>query len=444
MAKPTRKEWLIAFYMFTYFFTVVSIFWILKPLKKSFFVQFYDQGGMEILGTLYSASQLELFAKILNLVFAIGCMSLFNFLSVHFRGPQVTYILSLLFSALFIGLSHWIQTPNHVIAWTFYAAGDVFIMLFAAAFFAYINSCVSTAGAKLIYSKIGLGGVIGGAIGSIMLRGFIDKVSVSNWMVICCVLVLVLNVLVKKTNDSIEAGDSLYFKKKVDVPVMPAAAVVDRPRLAEMPLLGARIVLRSRYLFSIVGIVMIYEIVSTILDFQFTSSVTHFLNGADIGRHFSSVYALTNVLAVGVQLFLTGFVLTQYGVAAGIMLLPVLVGLGSIGFVALPMLWTGSLLSIVDNGFNYSLNQSSKEILYVPLQSKDVYLVKSFIDIFIQRFAKVLGIIISLFISMFVKDMSGVRLLGVATILLASFWLLFAYRSGRTFAQLEKTDKNCP
>ncbi len=443
MAKPTRREWLIAFYMFTYFFTVVSIFWILKPLKKSFFVQFYDQGGLELFGTLYSASQLELFAKILNLVFAIGCMSLFNFLSVHFRGPQVTYILSLLFSAFFFGMGHWIQDPSHLVAWIFYASGDVFIMLFAAAFFAYINSCVSTAGAKMIYSKIGLGGVIGGAIGSLMLRGFIDKVTVSNWLVICGLLVLILNILVKKTNALIDESESLYFKKKIDIPVANEEKEM-RPRLREMPLLGARIVLKSRYLLPIVGIVMIYEIVSTILDFQFTSSVTFFLNGADIGRHFSSVYALTNVLAVGVQLFLTGFVLTQYGVTAGITLLPILVGLGSVGFVALPMLWTGSLLSIVDNGFNYSLNQSSKEILYVPLKSKEAYLVKSFIDIFIQRFAKVLGIVISLVISMYVKDMSGVRLLGVASIVLASFWVIFAYRSGRTFSQLENTDKNCP
>ncbi len=440
MAKPTRKEWMISIYMFTYFFTVVSIFWILKPLKKSFFVQFYDQRGLETFGTLYSASQLELFAKILNLGFAIGCMSLFNFLSVHFRGPQVTYILSLMFSAMFFGLSYWIQTPGHVVAWLFYACGDVFIMLFAAAFFAYINSCVSTAGAKLIYSKVGLGGVIGGAIGSIMLRGFIDKVSVSNWMIICCLAVLVLNMLVKKTNAMIEAGESLYFKKQKEVTPVTA---FEKPRLREMPLLGARLVLKSRYLLPIVGIVMIYEIVSTILDFQFTSSVTHFLNGPDIGRHFSSVYALTNVLAVVVQLFLTGFVLNQFGVAAGIMLLPVLVALGSIGFVALPMLWTGSLLSIVDNGFNYSLNQSSKEILYVPLESKDAYLVKSFIDIFIQRFAKVLGILISLFISISVKDMNGVRLLGIASLILASFWLYFSYRSGRIFAQLEKSDKNC-
>jgi ATP:ADP antiporter, AAA family len=270
VAKPTRKEWMISVYMFTYFFTVVSIFWILKPLKKSFFVQFYDQRGLEVLGTLYSASQLELFAKILNLAFAVGCMSLFNYLSVHFRGPQVTYVLSLMFSAIFLALSKWIQVPGHEVAWLFYALGDVFIMLFAAAFFAYINSCVSTAGAKLIYSKVGLGGVIGGAIGSIMFRGFIDKVSVSNWLVICALLVLILNILVKKSNEMIEAGESAYFKKPSDE---ARVTTLEKPRLREMPLLGARIVLKSKYLLPIVGIVMVYEVVSTIMDFQFTRRV---------------------------------------------------------------------------------------------------------------------------------------------------------------------------
>ena len=36
--------------MFCYFFLVITSFWILKPLKKSIFVQFYQTSGSHIFG----------------------------------------------------------------------------------------------------------------------------------------------------------------------------------------------------------------------------------------------------------------------------------------------------------------------------------------------------------------------------------------------------------
>ena len=58
---------------------------------------------------------------------------------------------------------------------------------------------------------------------------------------------------------------------------------------------------RSRYLLAIVGVVGLYEIVSTVMDFQFTSTVVHYLDGPDIGQWFASVYALTNGVSLVVH-----------------------------------------------------------------------------------------------------------------------------------------------
>ena len=40
-----RGEWPLALSMFCYFFLVITSFWILKPLKKGLFIEFYDAGG---------------------------------------------------------------------------------------------------------------------------------------------------------------------------------------------------------------------------------------------------------------------------------------------------------------------------------------------------------------------------------------------------------------
>ena len=57
---------------------------------------------------------------------------------------------------------------------------------------------------------------------------------------------------------------------------------------------GARLVFRSPYLLSVVAIVGLYEIVSTVMDFQFTSTIDHYLEGEAIGRQFATVFAITN------------------------------------------------------------------------------------------------------------------------------------------------------
>jgi ATP/ADP translocase len=52
---------------------------------------------------------------------------------------------------------------------------------------------------------------------------------------------------------------------------------------------GARLVFQSRYLLAIVAIVGLYEMVSTIMDFQFTSTVAHYLQGPAIGYFHGSL-----------------------------------------------------------------------------------------------------------------------------------------------------------
>jgi len=44
----------------------------------------------------------------------------------------------------------------------------------------------------------------------------------------------------------------------------------------------------------------------------------------------------------------------------------------------------GSFLDTADNGFSYSINQSAKEVLYVPTSSDEKYKAEAFIDMFIQ------------------------------------------------------------
>ena len=184
------------------------------------------------------------------------------------------------------------------------------------------------------------------------------------------------------------------------------------------------------------AIVGLYEIVSTVMDFQFTATIVHYLEGDAIGRQFATMYAFTNVVAMVVQLLFTSFVMTRFGVGVALMVLPIAALGGSGAFMALPILWVGSLLNTADNAFSYSINQSAKEALYVPTSKEEKYKAKAFIDMFVQRFAKAIAVGVSLGITTAFADFSSVRWLSVFTVAVTLLWLMAARYAGRHFREV--------
>jgi len=199
---------------------------------------------------------------------------------------------------------------------------------------------------------------------------------------------------------------------------------------------GATLVFSSGYLLAIVGIVGMYEMVSTIMDFQFTATIVHFLEGDAIGKQFSTVYAITNWVAMFVQLFLTSFVMSRFGIGIALIFLPVAALVGSAGFLIAPILLFGSALNTADNGFSYSINQSAKEALYVPTSKDEKYKAKAFIDMFAQRFAKVIAVVLSLGITTLFTGFGSIRWLSIPTIMILMGWIATVRYAGRRFNQL--------
>lgn len=422
----------LAVLMFAYFFLVITSFWILKPIKKALFIEFYDQSHFDLLGWTMTGPQAELIAKVLNLAVAFVAVIVFTWLARRFRRQQLTLIFTGFFIVSYLLYMLVIGTPGELTVWSFYLFGDLFSTLMVATFFAFLNDSVTPQAAKRLYGLVGLGGVSGGVFGAYVVAAFIAQVDRPQWLVICVVIGLAIAAV------AILAG-RLVDRDPPPEPKPPATSAPqdqDRTSSRNPALEGAWLVFRSRYLLSIVAIVGLYEIVSTILDFQFTSTIAHFLQGPAIGEQFSRVFAITNTVAMLVQLFVTGFVMSRLGVGIALLVLPVAVLAASAGFTAIPILWAGSLLNTADNGFSYSINQSAKESLYVPTSKDEKYKAKAFIDMFVQRFAKAIAVLISLAITTIFVEFSSIRWLSAVTIPLVFVWILAAIYAGKRFREL--------
>jgi ATP:ADP antiporter, AAA family len=417
-----RGEWPFSLLMFTYVFLVIATFWVLKPLKKGLFIQHYDHSGLSLMGHHFAAAEAELGAKVLNMGVAIVAVALFTWLSRSLRRERLTAVLMAGFVTADLVFAQLLRHPGGSTVWAFYLYGDLFSTLMVATFFAFLNDSLSAEAAKRLYGFIGLGAVLGGVVGSSVLSALVSRLSAPAWLYVCAVVGLVV------VGVAVMAGRL----------VQPAAGRPARdsaPSSGGNPAFeGARLVLRSRYLLSIAAIVGLYEIVSTVMDFQFTSAVAHSLDGAAIPAHLSVVYAITNVTSLLVQLFVTSTVLQTWGVGAALLILPLTTALGSVTFLMRPTLWTGSLLNTADNAFSYSVNQSAKETLYVPTSDDEKYKAKAFIDMFVQRAAKAIAVGLSLGMSAWVGDFSSVRWLSFLALGLIAVWGMAAQYAGRQFS----------
>ena len=423
-----RSELPTALLMFSYFFLIITSFWILKPIKKSIFIQFYEKTGFDLFAWHLSGPQAELLAKVLNMAVAFVAVGVFTWLARRFRRQQLSFIFTGFFLASYAAYAFIIERPQSITVWTFYLYGDLFSTLMVATFFAFLNDSVTPDDAKRLYGLICLGGVAGGVFGTTTLRALIAKIDVVGWLWVCFGLGLLILVVAFAAGRRIDR----------DPPPEPEAvpAETEKKGKGNPALEGARLVFGSPYLLSIVAIVGLYEIVSTVMDFQFTSTIDHYLSGPAIGKHFATVFAITNMVSMLVQLFFTSFVMSHFGLGFALMVLPVAALAGSMGFMALPVLGMGSALNTLDNGFSYSINQSAKEALYVPTSKDEKYKAKAFIDMFVQRFAKAVAVGVSLGITMVFREYSSLRWLSGFTVAVIALWIFAALYAGRSFKRM--------
>ena len=98
------------------------------------------------------------------------------------------------------------------------------------------------------------------------------------------------------------------------------------------------------------------------------------------------------------------------------------------------MLTTAALLTISDNSFNYSINQTARETLFVPTSDDVKYKARAFINMLVQRIGKGAAILMALgFAAM--ADLP-IHYLSLLALVVIAIWVGFAWYAGRRFDAL--------
>lgn len=481
-----KGEWPRALALSFFFFLVIAVFWVLKPIKKGALISFYKQDPLLLFGFTFGGAEVEQLAKVVNMIVVFGVVVFFTWLVRRFKRQQVVYIFCGLISVMLVYFGFAIVSPSATDAWTFYVFGDIFNSIMVATFWAFANDVNDPGESKRLYGIIGLGGVVGGFFGATFVSALVDVqgarellstaagelnlaqqlqkgflelafpvyeqlLNFNSWMneqvgftgfeeeLIGRQSLLLLCILAMLTI----AGLAAFVNKRAPEPEEDTDDEEQQGQSVSAALEGGKMVFKSRYLLAILGIIGFYEIISNIIEFQLSATVeTSAMQGTEIDSFFGVYGLLIGLVSISVQLFATPYVMNKKSVGAALLILPFLDLLLSVSFLAVPVLWVAAALSISDNSLYYSITQSAKESLYTPTSRDAKYKAKAFIDMFGQRSAKVFAVVLNLAVAAWV-GIEHVRWLSIATIgVLAAYFFVVRY-AGKEFqkrADAEETD----
>ena len=153
-----------------------------------------------------------------------------------------------------------------------------------------------------------------------------------------------------------------------------------------------------------------------------------------IGQFYSQFFGVVNVVGVVIQLFLVSRIIKYVGVRFAVMALPCL-ALGAYNVLAFyPVLAVVRWAKTAENATDYSLNNTVRNMLFLPCTREQKYSAKQAIDSFFVRIGDVLSAVL-VFVGTTYFALNGG---GFArfNILVVSVWLVLAFIIGREYRSL--------
>ena len=148
---------------------------------------------------------------------------------------------------------------------------------------------------------------------------------------------------------------------------------------------------------------------------------------------------MVNLLTLGVQLFLVSRVLKYLGVRIALLALPVIALGGYALLIFYPMLIAVRWIKTAENSTDYSLQNTVRQVLFLPTTREEKYKAKQATDTFFVRAGDVLSAVL-----VYV----GVNLLAfktkhfaLANLILVLVWIILAILIGRENRRLTANSK---
>lgn len=392
-------EGLKASLMFAYIFLLISSLLILKPVRQSLFLVKF---GYEKLPYVYML--MALFGGLVAWL-----------LSKHSKKVRLDVLIIMTIAISIVSLFFfWIMLHSGYqggwFLYAFYIWVGVFGVTTAAQFWILANHIFNAREAKRLFGLIGAGAICGGIVGGYLTNYLAPRLRTENLIFFCVgFLVICIGLIWAVWNRTGRHGhqEGLSRGRRSE-----QAESTDNP---------LKLILNSRHLVYLTGIIGMSVVVANLVDYQFQAVASRTITEADRLTAFFGFWLSTfNLASLGLQLFLTGKVMKYFGVAVSLLFLPVVLFFGALVILVHPALWSAILIKFGDGSMKHSINRAGSELLALPIPAQIKNRAKAFIDIFIRNFAEGFG---GLLIAVTIGLGFAVRHVSLIIIGLLAFWV---------------------
>ena len=389
--------------MFLYSFLIMTSYNIVKPLTRAQFID--DLGADNLPYVLLVAGML------IGLI-----MQLYSRAVRRLPPKSVIPVTQLAVIGLLAGFWVLFQTEQAWASIAFYFLGQIMGLLLISQFWMLANDVYDPRQAKRLFGFIGGGASLGGMAGSAALTFLVVPLGTNTMILISGALLLVCVFVVIKAMQTANLDLAGIAGTSQDKGVGGKKAL--------------QLLRESPHLQVIALVIGFAAIGAGLLDQQLNMAVEEIEGAggaASIASFLGAVQLYLSMAGFVIQVWLTSRIHRYLGIGFALLILPISLGATGIIILATGALWAAAAGRILDSSLRYTVDKTTREILFLPLSSELKREAKPFIDVTVDRFAKAgLALLLLLLIQVFGLEW---RQLSVVSIAMVGIWIYTAIKA---------------
>ena len=406
-----REESLTALLMFSYSFLAMTAYNAIKPLTRSKFI------------TQLGADNLPYVLLVAGFVIGIlmaGYAWLIAKLPRRWALPIVQMGMAGVLMAFWVAFG---ATSADWVTVAFYVMGALLGILLISQFWTVANLVYDPRQAKRVFGFIGGGAPLGGIAGS-AIAAYAKQIGAVNLLIPSALLMALCAVVVAIIigRERVEGDTAAAAKEEQGVGFTEALDLLRQ----------------SRHLQIIAMVISFASIGAAIIEQQLNMAAEAVKGAGDTGgitSFLAQVALWTSTIGFIIQVWLTSRIHRYLGIGFALLILPISLGSTATVMLLNAALWAPALARVFDQSLRYTVDKTTREILFLPLPGDIKMKAKSFVDVTVDRAAKAGG---ALLLLVLVKPW-GLNLdwqrLSYASLIMVGLWVVMAIYAKRGYLQ---------
>jgi len=318
----------------------------------------------------------------------------------------------------------------------------IFNVMMIAQIWAFANDVYSVEQGKRLFAIVGFGASLGAIAGSFVTGQLVKQFGPYPFMLAAAALLGICMVLTNLVN----------LREKAHAKDRAAAGKEAEPDKTEGGISGKNgfaLVLADKYLLMIGLLMLLVNLVNTTGEYILGKTVVDLFaagggaaGGVDekkvIGEFYGNYFTIVNIISAVLQAFVVSRVLKYFGVRVALLVMPVVAFAGYAAMAFIPVLSFIRGVKMAENSLDYSLQNTTRNALYLPTSREAKYKAKQANDTFFVRAGDVLSA--GLVFAGTTWLAFGAKQFALVNAALVLVWLGLAFLLGLSFKRLAKTD----